>query len=665
MRITNFFILLFCVTFSTIAQTDLKKVTINDLKQPVHPTDSTASAAVLFDQGELTFNFDSGWHYTLKSTTRIKIYNQDGYDQANIKIPFYKGKTKAQEEEISDLEAKIYNLENDEIMVTEIDKKDIFEEEVSEVFSQVKFTFPKVKDGSIIEYSYEYTSPHINSLPTWSFQQDIPVVFSEIKLIFPDKFLNYKPVFRGFHNVETNESIKSGNITVRSSQNIGSSSQANLDTEIKTVIHKASDIPKIVGESYVNNISNYLTSVKYELVAYRGFSLTSPRKFLNVTWEDVIKALYKSSNFGDKLEDQRYYKDDIQPLIANSKTPIEKMNAIFNFVKNKVEWNGESRLYASDKLKNIYKNGKGNSADINLMLTSMLQYANLDAKPLISSTISNGIPFSPTLTGLNYVTARVKIGEDTYLLDATNKYTKPNMLPRRALNWNGIIASEAGVYKDINLMPTSLSKINTTVSANLSSEGIINGKVRQVFDNYFGLNYRSSVTDTSIESQIESIEESNEFVKVSNLSNTNLEDISKPVMRSYDFKIESGFVDAIGDKLYISPMLYFATEENPFKEKTRSYPIDFTYPRASRVIFTIKIPEGYVVDYVPEKVAIGLPDNTGTFQYLAVANSEKIQVTVMTKINANILPATYYASLKEFFQTIVEKENEKIALKKS
>ena len=68
---------------------------------------------------------------------------------------------------------------------------------------------------------------------------------------------------------------------------------------------------------------------------------------------------------------------------------------------------------------------------------------------------------------------------------------------------------------------------------------------------------------------------------------------------------------------------------------------------------------------MPEKVAIGLPDNTGTFQYLAVANSEKIQVTVMTKINANILPATYYASLKEFFQTIVEKENEKIALKKS
>lgn len=662
----NFKLMTFLLFMAIAAQsqTKMKDVSISDLSQTVHPKDSTVSAAVLFDQGELTFDYNSGWSYALEVTNRTKIYDQDGYDQANIEISFYKGESSSERESVSHIKARIYNLEGDKIVETKIRNKDIYEEEVSDVMNQVKFTFPKVQDGSIIEYSYKYTSPHINSLPVWGFQQDIPVDFSEVTYVFPDKFLNYKPSIRGFHDVESTDRTNPGSIRVKDTQGSGSSARATVDTNIKRVIHTATDVPKIVGESYVNNISNYLSSVKYELVAYRGFGLTSPRKFLNVSWEDVTKAIYDSKNFGRQIKKQKYYKKEVQKLISKSSSELEKMNNIFDFVKERMEWNKSNSLFTSQKIKKSYAKGRGNTADINLMLTSMLQYAKLDAKPVISSTISHGIPYSPTITGLNYVTTLVKIDGEKYMLDATDKFAKPNLLPERVLNWNGIIITESGITSEIDLMPEKVSKINTMASANLSAEGVVEGKVRKAYYEHYALNFRSSVSDKSIEKQIESIEGNYDDIKVSELSITNFDDISKPVLQTYDFKTETSYVDVIGEKLYVSPLLFLVTEENPFKEKTRDYPIDFTYPRESKVSLTINIPEGFEPDYVPEKTLIALPEEVGSFQYMAVADDQKIQLTVTTNINTHILPADFYQSLKEFFQTVVDKENEKIVLKK-
>lgn len=655
---------LFALSATAFSQAEMKDVSIEDLAQNVHHIDSTASAAILFDQGDLSFHFDSGWEYRLEVKTRIKIYNKDGYDQANIELPYYKGKSNAERESIGYLKAKIYNLVDGEIVETKVSKKDIFEEEINDVFNKIKFAFPKVEDGSIIEYSYRYSSPHVNTLPTWSFQQDIPVDYSDITYRFPDKFLNYKPIIRGFHDVSTSEELIPGKIDVVNSETARSTKRASFETNFKKIVHHAENLPKISGESYVNNISNYLTSVKYELLAYRGFAKNAKRNILNVNWGDVTKAIYKSNNFGDQISKQNYFKSDIDKIILKSSSDYDKMNNIFEFVKSKMEWNKKNRLITSDKIQKVYKEGRGNSADINIMLNAMLQYAKLDAKPVLSSTISNGIPFSPTISGLNYVTSLVRIDGQTYLLDATSKYSKPNLLPRRALNWNGIIITESGYTSEIDLMPTKVSKINTMISADLTAEGEISGKIRRVYLDYFALNYRSNISKKSIEDQIETLENKYQNTEISNLSNSNVEDISKPVMQSFDFKTESNYVDIIGGKLYISPMLFLALDENPFKTKTRDYPIDFTYPRESKLMLTINVPEGYAPDYVPEQSVIALPNDAGMFKYLAVANKNKIQLSVTTTINANILPADFYQSLKEFFQTIVEKENEKIVLKK-
>jgi hypothetical protein len=51
---------------------------------------------------------------------------------------------------------------------------------------------------------------------------------------------------------------------------------------------------------------------------------------------------------------------------------------VFNHVKN-LKWNGYYGYSCNDGVKKKYKDKTGNVAEINLMLTAMLRYANLNA----------------------------------------------------------------------------------------------------------------------------------------------------------------------------------------------------------------------------------------------------------------------------------------------
>ena len=57
------------------------------------------------------------------------------------------------------------------------------------------------------------------------------------------------------------------------------------------------------------------------------------------------------------------------------------------------------------------------------MLTAMLRAAGFDANPVVTSTISHGIPFFPTVSGFNYVLGGVTVNDQYFLLDATDKFS--------------------------------------------------------------------------------------------------------------------------------------------------------------------------------------------------------------------------------------------------
>ena len=56
----------------------LGEVTVDELKQSVHPIDSSSSAAYLFKKGKTNFTLtrDGFWEITTEVEVKIKIYNK-------------------------------------------------------------------------------------------------------------------------------------------------------------------------------------------------------------------------------------------------------------------------------------------------------------------------------------------------------------------------------------------------------------------------------------------------------------------------------------------------------------------------------------------------------------------------------------------------------------
>jgi len=135
------------------------------------------------------------------------------------------------------------------------------------------------------------------------------------------------------------------------------------------------------------------------------------------------------------------------------------------------------------------------------------------------------------------------------------------------------------------------------------------------------------------------------------------------VVEKYSIKTNAA-TEVLGNKIYFSPMLCFAMNENPFKQETRTYPVDFSFPFRDKYTSIITIPEGYQVESLPKSIAIAMEMQYGTFNYTVTNIDSQIQLTAVLEIKTSIVPPEDYDILKEFYKVVVDKENEKIVLKK-
>ena len=88
------------------------------------------------------------------------------------------------------------------------------------------------------------------------------------------------------------------------------------------------------------------------------------------------------------------------------------------------------------------------------------------------------------------------------------------------------------------------------------------------------------------------------------------------------------------------------------------------YPTQEKFSINIEIPQGYVVESYPKTIKIATIENTGLFAFDISVSGTKIQIQATTDIISARLSANYYRILKEFFQKVIDKQNEKIVLKK-
>ncbi|MBT9189839.1 DUF3857 domain-containing protein [Zobellia russellii] len=667
---TTLLMVLLTIVFTANAQSyKFGKVSEAELRETFNPSDSSAAATVLYRSKNVRFNYAQGAGFTIITDVfeRIKIYNKAGFDYATISQMLYKSDSNV--ESISGLKACTYSLVNGKIEKSKMEKSAVFTTELNKYRNEEKFTLPNIKEGSVIEFQYKIISPFYYSIDEIVLQYDIPIKKQEITIATPEYF-NFKTSMKGYLTVTPKYTAKSGNINLTSKNRTTGGgfdvtstkySNQNIDFKINTTDYIMTNVPALKEEPFVNDMDNYRSSVDYEL-QYIQFPHQMMENYAT-TWEAVIKKIYESEGFGVQLKANRYFKDDLEAIKSKASSPIELLAGIFFHVQNHMNWNNIYGYHVDKGVKTAYKERTGNVGDINLILTAMLQEAGLDASPVLVSTRSHGVPMFPTREGFNYVIASVEIDGEMVLLDATNKYTRPNLLPTRTLNWFGKKIEKDGSSVSINLFPKQLSEDNIQMSVKLNDNGSLSGKLRQTNRYYNAYLFRNKYANSNEEDYLEKLENRNSGMEISNYEIKNKMNINKPVQESYEFVLDRQ-ADVIGDKIYFSPLFHLVEAENPFKLDERKYPVDFTFPKRSKYLVSISIPENYEVISKPEDMAIGLIDGIGTFQYKIMGSGQKLQLVADLKLNQPIIGAEHYSYLKEFFKNLVEKQTEKVVLSK-
>ncbi len=620
--------------------------------------DSSASAVVIADIGVSSFQGnDKGWFSLIfKRQTRIKILKQTGFGAADITIPLYfDGKS---EERLLNLKAITYNLENGNIKETKLENSAVFKDKISKNKVVRKFTFPAVKEGSVIEYSYTVESDFVFNLQPWAFQGRYPVMWSEYEVRIP-QFFGYVFLAQGynqFHLKKNSTSFASYRVQQENSTT-GRSENLSVDASLAVNRWVMKDLPALKKEDFTSTLENHISKIEFQLSEFRA-PLT-PKNILG-NWVTLNEELMKDEDFGAPLLTRNnWLDDDLKAITAGAATPLEKARLIYDYVRDHFTCTDHTARRLSNNLKTIFKTKNGTVADINLLMVAMMRHEKIDADPVLLSTRENGLTHDmyPLIHQYNYVIAEVRLDDKIHYLDAT-QYLGFGKLSSECYNGH---ARVIGLQpKPVYFMSDSLKERKITSVFLINDKEGLNGQMKSDFGYYESLSVREKIKSKGEASYYNNLKSAftSEF-EMTEPGIDSLEKLEQPIQLHYDFKMKFD-----EDIIYFNPLMAEGLKDNMFKAAERKYPVEMPYAFDETYILNMEIPKDYTVEEIPKSAKVSLNENEGLFEYIVAATADRIQLRTRVMLNKAYFLPEDYASLRDFFGYVVKKHSEQIVLKK-
>ena len=631
---------------------DLPKLDIEDLKTTSYSKNAAEPAEVLYKtyhyyitEGELHLDVIS----------RVKIYKKDDAKKFLEEEIYTRQGSNNTNEKITSLKVNTYNLVDGKIAATQVDKNSKYKSKENKNYSVTKFAFENVKDGSVVEYKYSILSPFMYVIPKVMIEDEVPIRYFE--------YVFDAPVYYGY-NVNYKGELKPFKQEVADKMLYGSDS--------RTYRFAYKDIAAYKDEKYVNNIENYRTSVRFELNStnfpmsggnLHDGAISGGFKSYGVSWQDIRKQLYDDENFGDELKRNNLVKEILPEEIKSIKNEAERAAAVLKFTQSKYSWDGEYSAFTDKGLKNLISTKLGNSAEINLLLILLMRSANLNAEPVLLSTVGRGIltSYSPSIGMLNYVLASVDFDGKFTLYDATSKMTTPNIIRPAALNYYGFVMTKTEA-KQINVLCPQKSVTYLTVDAKLNPDGTFGGSFSDRDTMLYAMMNNERHDENKTEYQNTYYKERYKF-PYTNIKSGVTE--KGDFQTSFDFDSDS-FVDGIGNKLVFNPLLFLFNKSHEFDQTDeRRSPIELYtgYDKIKKV--TITLPDGYVFENVPKSKKFRTEDSAIQYVYKVTQEGNKLTVETTTTVEDPVYPKEYYPAFKQIFDNITKMEGQVVtAVKK-
>ncbi len=624
-------------------------VSLIDLSMNRYNPDTSAEAVVLLDNGLLKIS-TIDQKCILSVLHRVKLLKKSSFESyGNHTIPIRKY------EKLISIRAHTINPDGSRTNISEF-----FDEKLNEFVNIKKFAFPKLQEGSIIEYEYVIESENLLELYPWYFQEVIPVRHSQLLVKIPPE-LDYIFLQKGERKLKQDivcfNSILQGELKKVLYTYIDSFYRFQIDT-----------VEAIKPEGYITTMNDYIISLKFQLNQIRSFyENEKPKKILS-DWKSLAKDFLEDKSLGLQISKKSKYNDIwnlVKPLMEKANSPDEKMRKCYEFISKTVDWiEDDFSIYANETLESAFKKKRANSGELNMMLIACLNEAGIKAFPMLISTRSHGQPYKeyPIRKQFNHLLCYVENGNEPLFLDAGN-LNRPITCPRiPSLNGAGFVL-DLDNPRWVNIV-APLSSQTVLINCNLSADGILTGKISESHLGYSGIEERANLKGDDKNDIIKRAWASifPDF-KTNSVEILNKDSMHLPFKRNISFTIPDA-ANVSNDLIYLKPTLKTEFEINPFKQAKRNYPIDMPYPIRDNFVLNLKIPIGFDVETLPKGIKVNLPNNGGSFIYSCSFNENMIQLNVRVEIKQFHYTKEEYVQVKNFYDMIASKQAEQIVLKK-
>jgi hypothetical protein len=517
---------------------------------------------------------------------------------------------------------------------------------------------PAPAPGNIIGYEYEVEEQPFILQDTWYLQQTAPVRQSLYSVQLPPGW-EYKASW--FNHPETKAATATNN-------------QWNWAVSDVEGIRKEDEMPPMRGVAAQMTLSLFPPggAVLNEFTTWQGMGAW----YLNLT--------------SGRRDASPEIKEQVGVLTASAHTPLEKMQAIAQFIQRDIRYvaielgiGGWQPHPATD----VFSHRYGDCKDKATLTAAMLNEIGIESYYVLinmkrgsvgpdtparaefeHAILAIKLPPGPTDPSLIATLQDPKLGKLLFF-DPTNEFTPFGQIGGYLQSNYGLLVSPDGsALVELPQQPAINNSVQRTAKLILDASGKLQGDVKEVrFGDRARSERRALRSTTKSTDQIKPIENvlatSLSTFRITKASIVNLQLMDQPFGFNYSFESEN-YAKNAGGLLLLRPRVLGVKSEALLETKEpRKFPIEFPAPVRDTDTFEIALPPGYEVDDLPPPVDADY--SFASYHSKTEATGAAIRYTRTFEIKELSVPVSKAEELKMFYRIIATDERNTAVLKLS
>jgi len=587
---------------------------------------------LIFLLHEIVIEVNEDWSYTKKTHKRIKILKESAKDMGEIPVSYEKGR-----EKLTDISACTITPDGEKHPYSRI--QDFNTYEGYRMYSDYRYkiiTLPEVNIGSILEYETTKISKGRPIKDTFwyysTLDSTIPIKEHRLTITFP-KSLNIK--YKGF-NIEYEPKITEEQATVTYSWHIIEQAKHERNTE--------SFSPPLGMES----ITNYIEFSSID------------------NWAGISGWYYSLIQKNLKINSR--IKKATEEAIEGQSGIRDKTRGIFEYIQENFRYVsmsfGDNALEPHPTNK-VFRNKYGDCKDLSLLCMAMLKRAGIKSYMTMFNTeldITDPQQDLPIPSFFNHILLLVEDPEkgDFYadpLLDGFDIGQYP-MAYQRAYTF--VITGNGGRFKRFPVFDEERNHTYTKKTVAMNPDGSAIIETEHLWGLYLSIRTRKLLNRLNEEKKEEFFKGlDDKYEEAFECRWENLEQKYGRIKSYIKFKQKDEFI-ITHDIITID--IPGADRINDFEPEKRTQPIFYPENSLKETVTTYRIPEGFRISHVPQDINLDIGLLSAKRHYIQKEN--EITVSETRKTRRIELPAEDCKKVKDFFDQLPKKTNQRIVLKK-